>query len=136
MDIFTQSPHFFKSFSQRLVVLTSIGLIVFDDPSKPPERLYPIISSQTRSVPFERYKRPNCFEIITLAGETKVFSAAKEREMQPWLDEFKKVKEDFKKKMKKLDTANKIEFIENNSTLPNVEEEQVEEELIQESKKK
>ena len=32
--------------------------------------------------------------------------------------------------MKKLDTTNKIEFIDNNNALPNVEEEKFEEELI------
>jgi hypothetical protein len=133
--LYKMHPHFFKVFSQRLVVLTSIGLIVFDDPSKPPERLYPIISSQIKQVNYEKYKRTNCFEIITLAGETKVFSAAKEREMLSWLEEFKKVKEDFKRKMKKLDTTNKIEFIDNNNALPNVEEEKFEEELIPQSKK-
>ena len=55
--------------------------------------------------------------------------------MNSWLEEFKKVKEDFKKKMKKLDTANKIEFIDNNNALPNVEEEVVEDELLPKSKK-
>ena len=131
------NPHFikFKLFSQRLVVLTSIGLIVFDDPTKPPERLYPIIGSQISKASFEKYKKANCFEIKTLAGEVKVFAAYKEREMNSWLEEFNRVKEDFKKKMKKLDTANKIEFIDNNNALPNVEEEKYEEELIPKSKK-
>ena len=126
----------FKSFNQRLVVLTSIGLIVFDDPTKPPERLYPIINSQISKVSFEKYKKANCFEIITLAGEIKVFAAYKEREMNSWIEEFKKVKEDFKIKMKKLDTTNKVEFIDNNNALPNVNEEQNEEELIPQLDKK
>ena len=120
----------FKLFNQRLVVLTSIGLIVFDDPTKPPERLYPIIGSQINKVSPEKYKKANCFEIKVLSGEIKVFAAYKEREMISWLEEFNRVKEDFKKKMKKLDTANKIEFIDNNNALPNVEEEKYEEELI------
>ena len=131
------NPHFkhFKLFNQRLVVLSSIGLIVFDDPTKPPERLYPIINSEIKQVSAQKYKKSNCFEIKTLAGETKVFAAYKEREMTSWIEEFNKVKEDFKKKMKKLDTANKIEFIDNNNALPNVEEEKVEDELLPNSKK-
>ena len=128
------SPYIFRVFSQRLVVLTSIGLIVFDDPTKPPERLYPIIGSHIEKVLPEKYKRANCFEIITLSGEVKVFAAYKEREMNSWLEEFKKVKDDFKKKMKKLDTTNKIEFMDNQNSLFNVKEEENEEELIRDSK--
>ena len=120
----------FKIFNQRLVVLTSIGLIVFDDPKKPPERLYPIIGSKISKASYEKYKKSNVFEIKTPAGETKVFAAYKEREMNSWIEEFEKVKEDFKKKMKKLDTTNKIEFINNNNTLCNVKEEENEEEIL------
>ena len=50
--------------------------------------------------------------------------------MNSWLEGFNRVKEDFKKKMKKFDIANKIEFIGNNNAFPNVEEEKYDEELI------
>ena len=116
------NPLFFKSFSERLVVLTSIGLIVFNDPTKPPERLYPIIGSKILKALGNKYKKPNCFEILTPNGETKVFSAYKERELNAWIEEFEKVKKDFRNKMKKLDTVNKMEFIDNN--LYNVKEEE------------
>ena len=125
---------FFKMFSQKLVVLTSIGLIVFEEPTSAPEKLYPIISSQIETVLPEKYKRANCFEIKTLSGEVKVFAAFKERERASWLEEFNKVKEDFKKKMKQLDTTNKLEFIDNQNSLFNVKEEENEEELIRDSK--
>ena len=113
----------FKTFSERLVVLTSIGLIIFNDPTKPPERLYPIIGSKINKALGTKYKRPNCFEILTPNGETKVFAAYKERELNSWLEEFEKVKKDFRNKMKKLDTVNKIEFIDNNNDLFDVQEE-------------
>ena len=116
------NPLFFKSFSERLVVLTSIGLIVFNDPTKPPERLYPIIGSKILKALGNKYKKPNCFEILTPNGETKVFSAYKERELNAWIEEFEKIKKDFRNKMKKLDTVNKMEFIDNN--LYNVKEEE------------
>ena len=121
--------HFLKIFEQRLVVLTSIGLIIFDEPNKPPERLYPIIGSKIEKALGNKYKRSNCFEITTLAGEVKVFSAYKEREMISWLDEFKKVQLDFENKMKKLDTIQKHAFIEN-SSLNNVKEVENDDELI------
>ena len=123
------SPILFKTFSERLAVLTSIGLIIFNDPTKPPERLYPIIGSKINKALGNKYKRPNCFEILTPNGETKVFAAYKERELNSWLEEFEKVKKDFRNKMKKLDTVNKLEFIDNND-LFDVQEEDDEEEII------
>ncbi len=118
-----------KIFSQRLAVLTSIGLIIFDDPTKSPERLYPIINSKIERLPFERYKRENCFAITTLSGEVKVFAAYKERELKVWLDEFKKVQEDFRKKMTQLDTAHKMALFDNKKNLSNVNEEENEDDL-------
>lgn len=124
--------HFLKIFEQRLVVLTSIGLIIFEEVNKAPERLYPIIGSKVEKVFGNKYKRPNCFEITTLAGEVKVFSAYKERELNSWLEEFAKVQKDFESKMKKLDTIQKHAFIEN-SSLNNVKEVENDDELIPDS---
>ena len=126
--------HYFRTFDQRLVVLTSIGLILFDDPTKAPERLYPIINSKIEKDLSRKYKRDNVFEITTIAGEVKVFAAYKEREMNAWLEEFRKVQENFKNKMKQLDTTNKIEFLDNKNSLSNVVEEDFEEELIHDLK--
>ena len=120
---------FTSFFSQRLVVLTSIGLIVFDDPLSPPEKLYPIIGSNIKKVEGEKYNRPNCFEIEMLTGEVKVFAAYKEGERNSWLEEFEKLQKDFQSKMKKLDTVNKLQFIDNRA-LENVKEEENEEEII------
>ena len=122
------NPLFFKMFSERLAVLTSIGLIIFNDPTKPPERLYPIIGSKITKALGTKYKRPNCFEILTPNGETKVFSAYKERELNSWMEEFDRVKKDFSNRMKKLDTVNKIEFIDNKNNLFDVKEEEDEDE--------
>ena len=118
----------FKTFSEKLVVLTSIGLIVFGDPNKPPERLYPIIGSRITKALGTKYKRPNCFEILTPNGETKVFSAYKERDLISWMEEFDRVKKEFSNRMKKLDTVNKIEFIDNKNELFGVQEEEDEDE--------
>ena len=121
------NTNFFKIFSEKLVALTSIGLLVFTDPHKPPERLYPIIGSTITRPLSTKYKRPNCFEILTPSGSLKVFSAYKERELDSWLEEFEKVRQDFRSKMKKLDTVNKIEFIDNKNNLFKVKEEDEEE---------
>ena len=118
---------FFKIFTEKLVALTSVGLIIFTDPHKPPERLYPIIGSQIIKPPFTKYKRHNCFEIITQSGGTKVFSAYKERELNSWVEELEKVKRDFKQKMVQLDTKNKFELTNDKNNLFNIKEEDEEE---------
>ena len=122
------NTNLFKIFSERLVALTSLGLLVFTDPHKPPERLYPIIGSKINRIFGNKYKRPNCFEILTPNGNIKVFAAYKERELNSWLEEFEKVREDFRKKMTKLDTVNKVEFIDNKNDLFKIKEEEDEEE--------
>ena len=125
------NPFMFTSyFSQRLVVLTSIGLIVFDDPTSPPEKLYPVIGSHVNKVLGDKYGRPYCFELQVLSGEVKVFAAYKSRERDSWLEEFAKLQNEFQNKMKKLDTVNKREFINNNNALANVVVEENEEEII------
>ena len=125
------NPFMFTAFfSQRLVVLTSIGLIVFDDPSSPPEKLYPVIGSKIKKIDGDKYGRPNCFELQVLSGDVKVFAAYKSRERDSWLEEFAKLQKEFQNKMKKLDTVNKMEFINNNNALANVVEEENEEEIF------
>ena len=131
-----QSHFILKTFNERLVVLTSIGLIIFNDPMKPPERLYPIIGSKIVKVIGNKYKRPNCFEILTPNGETKVFAAYKERDLKSWLEEFDRVKKDFANKMKQLDTVNKKEFIENKNNLYDVQEEDFEDEILPDDENK
>ena len=68
---------------------------MFDEPSSPPSKLYPIIGSKITKALGNKYKRQNCFEILTPNGETKVFSAYKERELNSWMEEFDRVKKDF-----------------------------------------
>ena len=121
------NTNFFKIFTEKLVALTSVGLILFTDPHKPPERLYPIIGSQIIKPPYNKYKRHNCFEILTQSGDVKVFSAYKERELNSWVEELEKVKRDFKQKMVQLDTKNKFELTNDKNNLFNIKEEDEEE---------
>ena len=121
------NTNFFKIFTEKLVALTSVGLIIFTDPHKPPERLYPIIGSQIIKAPYNKYKRHNCFEILTQSGDVKVFSAYKERELNSWVEELEKVKRDFKQKMVQLDTKNKFDLTNDKNNLFNIKEEDEEE---------
>ena len=97
----------FPIFKEKLFVLTSIGLIMFDDTSSPPTRLYPIIGSTVVKLEGTKYNRENCFQVTLLSGKVKVFATRKKRERDSWLKEFDKINKEFQNKMKQLDTINK-----------------------------
>ena len=60
-------------FKEKLFVLTSIGLIMFDEPNSPPSKLYPIIGSTIQKLEGTKYGRENCFQVTILSGKVKVF---------------------------------------------------------------
>ena len=94
-------------FKEKLFVLTSIGLIMFDEPSSPPSKLYPIIGSVVEKIEGTKYNRENCFKVTLLSGKVKIFSTRKKRERDSWLEEFEKIITEFNNKMRQLDTQNK-----------------------------
>ena len=115
---------FTNIFTEKLFILTSIGLIMFDEPSSPPKKLYPIIGSNIEKIEGNKYGRENCFKITFLSGKSKIFATRKKRERDSWLKEFDRIIKEFQNKMKQLDTINK-KFIEysDKSLLPYNKEE-------------
>ena len=105
--LFVKKEYIVTFFSEKFFILTSIGLIMFDDPSSPPSKLYPIIGSKIEKLEGTRYGRENCFKVTLLSGKVKVFSTRKKREMESWLNEFAKVNNEFKQKMNQIDTISK-----------------------------
>ena len=100
-------------FKEKLFVLTSIGLLMFDEPSSAPSKLYPVIGSTVKKIEGTKYNnRENCFQLTLLTGKVKIFATRKKREMDSWLKEFDKINKEFQTKMKQLDTINK-KFIDN-----------------------
>jgi hypothetical protein len=97
-------------FKEKLFVLTSIGLIMFDEPSSPPSRLYPIIKSDVQKLEGTKYNRENCFQVTLWSGKVKIFATRKKRERDSWLKEFEKINSEFRQKMSDLDTKNKQEY--------------------------
>ena len=99
-------------FKEKLFILTSIGLIMFDEPSSPPKKLYPIIGSNIEPIEGTKYGRENCFKIAFSTGKSKIFATRKRRERESWIKEFERIIKEFQNKMKQLDTMNKklIEF--------------------------
>ena len=104
--------YIFPIFKEKLFVLTSIGLIMFDEPSSPPSKLYPIIGSTVQNLEGTKYNRENVFQITLLSGKIKIFATRKRRERESWLKEFNKINKEYQVKMKQLDTINK-KFMDN-----------------------
>ena len=91
----------FSRFLEKLVVLTNIGLLYFDDPSKPPKKIIPIIGSEIKKLDEKKYKRKHCFEIKS-NGEYYVFGTKTEEELDSWMAEFNKFTKSYEKKMKNI----------------------------------
>jgi hypothetical protein len=98
---------FFTKFNEKLVVLTNVGLLYFDDPNKPPKKLIPIIGSDIQKIDEKKYKRKYCFEIKALNGEMYTFGAKTEEELDAWMGEFKSFKKSYEKKIKNIDLKKK-----------------------------
>ena len=94
-------------FKEKFFILTSIGLIMFDEPSSAPSKLYPIIGSKIEKLDGTKYNRENCFQVTLLSDKVKIFATRKKRERDSWLKEFEKINKEFQNKMKQLDTINK-----------------------------
>ena len=65
------------------------------------------MGSEIEKIEGNRYGRENCFKITFLSGKSKIFATYKKRERESWLNEFKRITEEFQTKMKQLDTINK-----------------------------
>ena len=72
-------------FKEKLFILTSIGLLMFDEPSSPPKKLYPIIGSNIEPIEGTKYGRENCFKITFSTGKNKIFATRKRRERESWI---------------------------------------------------
>ncbi len=106
---------FFQRFKEKLVVLTNIGLMYFNDPKDPPRKLIPIIGSKIESLDEKKYNKRFCFEIKTLNNETYVFAVKTKDDLQAWIKEFELFKVNYQKMMKGVDDKTKSGSSSNNN---------------------
>ena len=98
---------FFSKFKEKLVVLTNVGLLYFDDPNRPPKKLIPIIGSEILEIKESKYRKKHCFEIKTLNGESYVFACNSKDDLESWHTEFNKFKKNYENKFKAIETNKK-----------------------------
>ena len=102
--LYKMTEGFFSySFNEKLVVLTNIGLLYFDDPTKPPKKLIAIVGSEINKCEEKKYGRKFCFEIRTLNKEHIVFAAKTEEDLNDWINAFNRMKEQYENKLSAID---------------------------------
>ena len=90
-------------FSEKLVVLCSIGLIVFSKSNiNVPKLIIPIISSTIRPMTANANEKLFCFKIKTVNNETFIFGSQKNREINDWIQELKNYQKKYDEKMNEI----------------------------------
>ena len=94
-----------STFTEKLIVLTNIGLLCYNYINKPPTLLIPIIGSKISIIHDDsKYKMSNIFEIKTNMGESFIFAAYSDVERGSWINELKNVQKIYDDKKKAIDT--------------------------------
>ena len=76
-------------FVEKTVVLTSIGLIVFEiNDFNKPQMIIPIVGSGIKTFPSKDNKNLYCFKIKTINNEKFIFASYISKEINDWMTEF------------------------------------------------
>ena len=87
-------------FSEKLVVLCSIGLVVFSKSNiSLPKFIIPIIGSNIKSLKVKLDEKLFCFAIKTFNNETYIFGSFKNKEYNDWIQEIKNYQKAYELKM-------------------------------------
>ena len=102
--LFKYQENFFSAyFQEKIVVLTSIGLIVFDKNNfNKPQMIIPIIGSGIKAITAKDKQKLYCFKIKTINNEKFIFGSYKNKEIIDWMKELRIFKELYKSKMDEI----------------------------------
>ena len=102
--LFKYQENFFSAyFQEKIVVLTSIGLIVFDKNNfNKPQMIIPIIGSGIKAITAKDKQKLYCFKIKTINNEKFIFGSYKNKEIIDWMKELRIYKELYKSKMDEI----------------------------------
>ena len=92
-----KSNNWFKSWTEKFCVLTNVGLLYYDDPTKRPRNLFPCITAQVDKVSDNVHNRKLCFKLVAF-NQTIIFAAKTETDFEGWRKGFIKLREDSEKK--------------------------------------
>ena len=97
-----KSGFFSSYFQEKLFVLCSIGLIIFDDDYKTPRNIIPIIGTTIKFIVVQLNKKIYCLKMKTIKDETFIVGSTKKKEIFDWLKEFAEYKKIYQLKMKEI----------------------------------
>ena len=99
--LFKYQENFFSAyFQEKIVVLTSIGLMVFEKNNfNKPQMIIPIIGSGIKSIKAKDKQKLYCFKIKTINNEKFIFGSNKSKEIIDWMKELKIYKDLYQSKM-------------------------------------
>ena len=98
--------NFFSAyFSEKLVVLCSIGLVVFSKSNIIiPKLIIPIIGSTIKPMTANSNEKLFCFKIKTINNENFIFGSHKNKEINDWIQELKNYQRLYDQKMNEIMT--------------------------------
>ena len=98
-----QENFFSAYFDEKIVVLTSIGLIVFDKTYfNKPQIIIPIIGSAIKSIVANDKKKLYCFKIKTINNEAFIFGSYNKKEINDWMKELNSYKDLYESRMNNI----------------------------------
>ena len=102
-----------KTFAERLVVLTNIGLLYYDEPKKNPRKIIPIIGSKVSIVTGEKFNKmigasEPLFQISN-GEDTTIFSAGTKEQRDVWVNLLLEVQKEYRYNISLVDVKNTVE---------------------------
>ena len=98
-----QENFFSAYFDEKIVVLSNIGLIVFDKNTfNKPQMIIPIIGSGVKSITAQDKRKLYCFKIKTINNEKFIFASNNSNEIKDWMKEIKRYKVKYESKMEEI----------------------------------
>ena len=121
---------FSGSFHEKLIVLSSIGLMYFDENSKIPKDIIPVIGTTIKFIVVQVNKKIYCFKMKTINNEVYIFGSFQKKEIFDWLKELAHFKKVYHLKMKHInpnfvsqnsnEISNDVNLIKNNELNENI----------------
>lgn len=93
---------FSASFQEKLIVLSSIGLMYFDENSKIPKDIIPVIGTTIKFIVVQVNKKIYCLKMRTINNEVYIFGSFQKKEIFDWLKELAHFKKVYHLKMKHI----------------------------------
>ena len=98
-----QENFFSSKFNERLVVLSNVGLMYFEENEKCPKVIIPIIGTTIKFLNVLGNEKLYCFQLKTINEESYIFASKIKKEIFDWIQEFSIIKKKYFLKLKEIE---------------------------------